>query len=69
MLGQIKHKTNKIIAIEWDKIAHFRSAQLKNHEDISMDNVLIPYVLEMITSVQNKSFWTARLSSVSLRDI
>jgi SAM-dependent methyltransferase len=49
MIGQIKRKTNQIIALEWDNIAHYRSAQLNNKEDISMDNVLIPYILDMMS--------------------
>ena len=48
MIGKIKCKTNNIIAVEWDNIAHYRSEQLIKHKDISMDEVLIPYVLDMM---------------------
>ena len=49
MKGRPKTKNNKEIAQEWDNIAHVRAMQLRNHEDLSMDNVLIPYILEMIS--------------------
>jgi trans-aconitate methyltransferase len=45
--GGKKHKNNSEISKEWDAIAKVRSEQLLSHEDISMDKVLIPMLLNM----------------------
>lgn len=45
--GGEKHKNNCEIATEWDAIAKIRSKQLLGHEDISMDKILIPMLLDM----------------------
>ncbi|NDV42386.1 class I SAM-dependent DNA methyltransferase [Flagellimonas sediminis] len=52
--GGKKHKNNSEISKEWDAIAKARSQQLLRHEDISMDKVLIPMLLNM-TSDSNFS--------------
>ncbi|AZQ57895.1 methyltransferase domain-containing protein [Maribacter sp. MJ134] len=52
--GGKKYKSNSEISKEWDAIAKVRSKQLRRHEDISMDKVLIPILLDM-TSDSNFS--------------
>ena len=46
-----KRKTNNAIASEWDKLASSRALQLKKHEDLSMDFVLIPLLKSMSKGV------------------
>jgi SAM-dependent methyltransferase len=55
MIGQIKRKTNLILAVEWDNLARYRSEQLNKHEDLSMDYVLIPYILDMMSNTDTSN--------------
>lgn len=49
LIGRNKTKTNDKIASEWDLIAESRSEQLINHKDISMDHVLIPFIIQSMS--------------------
>ena len=49
LIGKTKTKNNINIALEWDLIAESRAEQLTNHMDISMDNVLIPYIVQSMS--------------------
>lgn len=49
LIGKAKAKNNINIASEWDLIAESRAEQLSNNMDISMDNVLIPYIVQSMS--------------------
>lgn len=51
--GRQKEKVNSDIAKEWDKLAHLRLIQLENAVDISMDNIIIPTISNLITNTDN----------------
>jgi SAM-dependent methyltransferase len=53
--GKVKAKNNINIASEWDLIAESRAEQLENHLDISMDNVLIPFIVQSMSDATLKN--------------
>ncbi len=50
MIRRVAPKTLKQIAREWDAIAELRSEQLRQHLDITYENVLVPSILREIRS-------------------
>jgi SAM-dependent methyltransferase len=49
LIGRNKTKNNNNIASEWDLIAESRAEQLTNQKDISMDHVLIPFIIQSMS--------------------
>ncbi len=50
MKGNFKKKGNVDIAKEWDQISYFRLKQLESGDDLSMDHVIMPMLMELCSN-------------------
>jgi 2-polyprenyl-3-methyl-5-hydroxy-6-metoxy-1,4-benzoquinol methylase len=49
-MQQVNPKTNKEIALEWDRISETRFTQINNNKDLSFNFILKPCILKLIDS-------------------
>jgi SAM-dependent methyltransferase len=73
-MRRVWNKTQSEIAHEWDRIATYRSEQIRTGKDISYEHVLVPSILDLIEGCDHSAvldvgcgcgFLTARLAESS----